>query len=562
MALDLVTHETKFKSIFEFVLGNTIVVDDIDTTRKIGIGKARMVTMTGDLVEPSGSMTGGHRVQRRGMGFIEQDVSGKIEKLEAELADKQTVISALEARRKDFEERIARLRELKHTLEGEIIKEEKALHLDTADLEASRVQKKKIQDELKEIETELRNIQSKLIIKNRDLTGAKTERQKLRDQITAMRNPRVLAELNSFEDKRRELKDEIMTVQGEIRSMESESTNILKPELEKTQSILKQHDKELQGFQKEKIALDALIKTQDKELTSKEKAEKEFYAQFKDLFQKRSKISDQVTKLEAENNAKSGSIREVENKSNAFALENAKTKAELAGLEEEYKPYMGLELFETKKDETIKREISEFEKMMQDLGAVNMKALDIYEEVEKSYHELMGKKSSLQKEREDVLVMINEIDSKKQELFIKTFDVLNEHFKTIFGRLSTKGDAFLELENPQQPFEGGTTIKVRLIGKKFLDIRSLSGGEKTLTALAFIFSVQEHAPASFYILDEVDAALDKRNSEKLAELVKAYSSRAQYVMISHNDNVITSADNLYGISMNKDGTSKVTTLKI
>ena len=118
------------------------------------------------------------------------------------------------------------------------------------------------------------------------------------------------------------------------------------------------------------------------------------------------------------------------------------------------------------------------------------------------------------------------------------------------------------LENPENPFEGGVTIKVRLTGKKFLDIRGLSGGEKTMTALAFIFSIQEYEPHSFYILDEVDAALDKHNSEKLAELIRKYVKNAQYIVISHNDSLISEADNLYGISMNEHGVSQVTSLKI
>jgi len=95
-----------------------------------------------------------------------------------------------------------------------------------------------------------------------------------------------------------------------------------------------------------------------------------------------------------------------------------------------------------------------------------------------------------------------------------------------------------------------------------MDIRSLSGGEKTMTALAFIFAIQENDPASFYIMDEVDAALDKRNSERLADLVNDYSKKAQYIVISHNDGLIASAENLYGVSMNESGISKVISLKI
>ena len=152
--------------------------------------------------------------------------------------------------------------------------------------------------------------------------------------------------------------------------------------------------------------------------------------------------------------------------------------------------------------------------------------------------------------------------TKKKDLFLKTFEVVNEHFKSFFLQLSKKGDANLVLKNPDVPFEEGLLVKVKMAGKRFMDIRSLSGGEKTMTALAFIFAIQEHDPASFYVMDEVDAALDKKNSEMLAELVKKYTNRAQYVIISHNDGVIGQADLLYGVSMNEHGQSKVVSLKM
>jgi chromosome segregation protein len=151
---------------------------------------------------------------------------------------------------------------------------------------------------------------------------------------------------------------------------------------------------------------------------------------------------------------------------------------------------------------------------------------------------------------------MNEIETKKKDLFMNTYNIINENFKQKFLSLSTKGEATLELEMPDTVFDGGLNIKVRLVGKKFLDIRSLSGGEKTMTALAFLFSVQDHEPAPFYVLDEVDAA------EKLAQLIRQYVSRAQYMVISHNDGVISEADHLYGISMNEHGMSKIVSLRI
>ena len=187
---------------------------------------------------------------------------------------------------------------------------------------------------------------------------------------------------------------------------------------------------------------------------------------------------------------------------------------------------------------------------------------EIYEDVEKQYNSLVEKKNVLDKEKGDVFEMMQEIEGKKKELFMKVFDVVNGTFKKFFSMLTTKGDANLVIEDMENPFEAGVRINVKITGSKFLDIRSLSGGEKTLTALAFIFAIQEHEPASFYILDEVDAALDKHNSEKFAKLIRKYSDNAQYLIMSHNDAVISEADSLYGISMNEHGISQVVSLKV
>jgi chromosome segregation protein len=146
---------------------------------------------------------------------------------------------------------------------------------------------------------------------------------------------------------------------------------------------------------------------------------------------------------------------------------------------------------------------------------------------------------------------------------MKTLTVVDGQFRRIFSQLTTKGEAYLEIENKEDPFAGGLKFNVRLSGNKFIDIRSLSGGEKTLTGLAFLFAIQEHEPATFYILDEVDAALDKHNSEKLAKLIRSYCNKAQYVVISHNDAIISEGDILYGVSMNQEaGLSNVVSLKM
>jgi chromosome segregation protein len=561
LAIDLVTYDPKFEKVFSYVFENTIVVEDVETARKIGVGNYRMVTMTGDLLETSGSMQGGFRT-KTGSGFQEKEVSDGINRLESEISDYTGMLSNLEQKRLDNEELIDRLRQLKSNIDGEVIVMERTLHLDSNDLDVSKKQKTELKKLMTEIDKNLDNIIVKTSEKNKQLAQLKIRKQQLRDKINELRNPALLAELNAFEQKKTQLKEEVNNYRIEIKNNDAQVSNVLNPEKENISKILKQQDKEKAGFEDEKSALIKKIKEQEGSLKEKEAVEAKFFAQFKELFNKRNKLSEEISKNENEIYNKQEDSRRIEQKGNLVSLQGAEIRAQLSGMIEEYKQYEGVELFKDKPESEILKEIAQFEKLISDIGAVNMRALEIYEKIEKEYKTFIDKKDKILSEREDVLMMINEIDSKKRELFMKTYEIIDHNFKVIFGALSSKGEASLELEDKNDPFNGGLLIKVRISGTKFLDIKSLSGGEKTLTAIAFIFAVQEYDPAPFYIFDEVDAALDKKNSEQLALLVKNYAKKAQYIIISHNDGVISEADILYGVSMNEFGISKVTSLKI
>jgi len=299
-------------------------------------------------------------------------------------------------------------------------------------------------------------------------------------------------------------------------------------------------------------------------LQKKEQAASAFYEEFKEMFKQRNDVQDEMRKKENERDNTDIKIREEEMRLNNLSLRLAEVNAQIAALGEEMEGFSNAKIIPENEVSTpeIQSKIRAFEKLIEDLGNVNLKALDMYEQVENQYKELLNKRSSLEKEMESIINLMKEIEEKKKELFMKTFEVVNNHFIHFFTQLSSKGSAYLEIENKDDPFAGGLYIKVNLQGNKFMDIRSLSGGEKTMTALAFIFAIQEHEPAPFYVLDEVDAALDKKNSDKFGEMIRAYCKRAQYIVISHNDVVISKADILYGVSMDQDGMSNVVSLKI
>lgn len=564
LAINLVSFEPKFKKIFSYVFSDTIVVDDIHVAARLGIGKAKFVSLDGDVAELSGAMHGGYRERKKeAYGFKEMEVAESLEENERKSKEFEALISALEKRRAENEAKITELREKKAVLEGEIIKSETSMHLEPGDAGASGQQQKELQAKEKEVDAEISRINNSIAEHNKGLTNLKIEKQKLRNAIAQLNNPALLAELNTFEQKFRELSEEIIRLGSDIKNIDAQIINIFLPDKEKTEKILKQLDKDEEEFNSELKKLQELIAQKEITLKDKEALAKEFYTKFKSLFAKQGRINEEMQKDELSIDKLAEESRQAEIKVNFNSLKNAEFAASLAALNQEFAQYEGTKLDMEKDEQQLKNEISKFERMREEIGSVNMRALEVYDEAERQYNGFLDKKGKLGAEKDDVLAMMKEIEGKKKELFMKTFEVVDSNFQNFFRMLTTKGaEAALVLDNEENPFEGGVRINVKITGSKFLDIRGLSGGEKTLTALAFIFALQEHEPASFYVLDEVDAALDKHNSEKLAKLIRKYAEKAQYIMISHNDNVVSEADVLYGVSMNEDGISQVVSLKI
>ncbi|MFP4424461.1 MAG: chromosome segregation protein SMC [Candidatus Woesearchaeota archaeon] len=563
-AIDLIKFDPKFKKAFSYVFGNTIVVDSVDVARRIGVGNIRMVTISGDIVETSGLMQGGYRTQQKsGAAFQEQELSQSIEEYESMVAELDSSISSKRSRKAENEEEISQLRDEKANLEGEIIKVEKGLHLKSDDLDANLKYKEDLQKQAKDLEEQADDLTAQISAKNKQLAQIKVDRQKTKEKLNELRNPRLLAELNSFEEQKSNLNQETMKLDSEIAAIKTKINDVLGRDKENTEKVVQEIDKEKVGYETQVKELKTTINEKEKTLKDKEKRLNEFYKQFKDLFAKRTKLNDEIVAIEKTLALSEEKARNQEYRINAISLDDSKIGAHLSTLYEEYAEFQDVEVDLNRSEEDLKKEVKELERSRDKIGSVNLRALDIYESVEKEYNSLVEKKEKLLSEKNDVISLMDEIEGKKKSRFMETFSKVNDHFSTIFEKLSSKGEAYLEIKDEENPFESGMIVRVKLSGSKYMDLRSLSGGEKTLTALAFIFAIQECEPATFYILDEVDAALDKRNAEKLAQLVHQYSENAQYVIISHNDAVITEASTLYGVSMDQQsGISKIVSLKV
>ncbi len=196
---------------------------------------------------------------------------------------------------------------------------------------------------------------------------------------------------------------------------------------------------------------------------------------------------------------------------------------------------------------------------IESLGLINLKAIDEFDSLKHDFDEFKEKFDKIVTEKDTVEETIREIETRRRTVFMSTLDKISKEFKSIYKEL-TNGESDIKLQD-QNDLESGLIISASPSGKKLLSIDSMSGGEKTLTAIAFLFAIQRHKPSPFYILDEADAALDKTNSKKITELIKKEASRAQFIVVSHNDEVIRASDHVYGVSM-EDGESKIFGVKL
>lgn len=194
------------------------------------------------------------------------------------------------------------------------------------------------------------------------------------------------------------------------------------------------------------------------------------------------------------------------------------------------------------------------------LGPVNMRAPEEYEELKGEYEEFESKVSELQSERQEIKQLIEEIENEKETRFLNTMDKVSEEFGDIFNTLFGGGSGQMRLEE-ENNIDSGLEIKVEPPKKDPHTIDALSGGEKTLTAIAFIFALQEVRSPPFYIMDEIDAALDKSNSKKLSDFLREYAEDNQLIMVSHNEETVRHADRVYGVSM-REGVSKIRSINL
>ena len=338
---------------------------------------------------------------------------------------------------------------------------------------------------------------------------------------------------------------------------------IKKQDIEKSDQIIKRSRQDKLGYETELKDLVKKISLKQKELEDKEKRYGEIEKKFKDSIDKKQKLQDSIHQYETLINEQQTDKLSNEMQFNDFKIDKAKNEAELSSIDSEFKTFIipEQELINARID-IIEQKLRKHEEEFQTMGSVNLRALEVYDKIKAEYDSIAERANKLNEEKQEILKIIDEVDKKKKQAFMITFNEINASFSENFEALDNKArQGFLELENKDDPFKGGLDIIIKIAKGKYQDADSLSGGEKVITGLALIFAVQKYKPYCFYIFDEIDPALDKRNSEKLATILKNNIKQSQCIIITHNDAIINQADVLYGASM-QNGISKVISLKV
>jgi len=331
-------------------------------------------------------------------------------------------------------------------------------------------------------------------------------------------------------------------------------------EINRLNTGLKSSVREIEDSTVELKRLGATILEKEKFIEKKELEEQRLYEKFQKYFQEKNELQDQQKVAETDMMGLTNTIRNFEEKINENKIYRAQFTAQIDSLKTELATFGSVE-FLNGTVEQIKERLQKAQFRISKFGNVNLRALEVFEKVKEQCTLIEDKVAVIEREKEDIEKIILEIDKKKKKSFMTTLKAVNELFTRNFSQLSRKSSVFLELENKKEPFEGGLNILVKVSRGRYFDITSLSGGEKTMVALSLIFAIQEYKPYCFYIFDEIDAALDKHNSELLAALIKKYMKTGQYIIITHNDTLISEGKNLYGVSM-QENISKIISLKV
>jgi chromosome segregation protein len=563
-AVELIRHEPVYADVFRYVFGDTLVFATLSDARR-ELGRCRAVTLEGELLEKSGAMTGGSLQQRSGqLGFGRSSEGDEAEPLRQRLLELGE--SLLACRRREAE--LGRSLEEARPVLLELQQRQAALQAERNAAERTLVPQQQRRDQ---VSSRLQQLQETIQADGRRMQTLDQTLPPLRQALAELEEAERLARGNDDSARWQGLQSELERADLALVEARRQRDGL---EAERRERAL---GAERLGSQLEALAgeerrlveaVQALVgerqlwkerqQAEQERRSGLERQQSELQTRFGERRRARDGAEAHLAGQRQALQQRQWELQRRQEERLALAEEQRSHGLRLAQMEREL-PEPRPALSEEVRDgglEALQQSLRQLQQRMEALEPVNMLALEELEQLEQRLADLDDRLEVLSKEREELLLRIETVATLRQEAFMEAFRAVDGHFQTIFAGLSD-GEGHLQLENPEQPLEGGLTLVAHPKGKAVRRLASMSGGEKSLTALSFLFALQRFRPSPFYALDEVDSFLDGVNVERLAALIAAQADQAQFMVVSHRRPMIAAATRTIGVTQARGSHTQV-----
>ena len=576
IASDLVKFNKKYEQIILNLLGRTVIVDNMDTAIKVAKQNGytfRIVTKDGDLINPSGAITGGS-VAKKTVNILGR--GKEIEKLEKEIKNIKAKIQKLEEEKEEYEQSIEGILELSANLEKELQEIDITYATEKQKMISIDENIQKLQNRLNKLKEEQKNLETLKQESIEQKEKIKEETQKITNQNEELSKLiSEFAELNKDDQKYiDDLNFDITNLKISVSSFDESESSIqeiqerINQELNNAKASIENKNNQIEQIKVENENLEKTIQETLNKIEEIKQKVSNSSAEIEKMKQERTQKSEKLSKQEDEITSKFKIIEDL--KSQLVKLDVKKTKVEedintiINKMWEEYElTPNNVEGYAKPENVALtQKRVNNIRTEIRDLGSVNVDSIEEYKNLKDRYDFMSEQRLDLENTMSKLRKVITDMTQIMKEQFREKFKIINKNFGEVFAELFGGGKASLNLEDEENILECGIEITVQPPGKKLQNMMLLSGGEKAFTAIALLFAILKINPAPFCVLDEIEAALDDVNVFRYADYLKKFTEHTQFLVITHRKGTMEAADTVYGVTMEESGISKLLSMKL
>ncbi|WP_078554730.1 chromosome segregation protein SMC [Bacillus alkalicellulosilyticus] len=577
VASELVTYEKTYEQVMSNLLGHVLIASSLEGANEIAriTGyKHRIVTTEGDVINPGGAMTG-----------------GSVKKNTTPLLGRQRELEGLSEKLASMEETTTKLEGVVKQLKQTVQANEEELEQLREQGEQARNTEQQQKSKLREVELEEKNINERLALFDREQTSYRQEMKRLEERLHELKEVAIQLthkaeqlehQVEDIEEKRKSQQSSKETLQAEVMNMKIELAKEEERLANQTQTverlreeerILKENLQETEEnfwlLENEASKNSSGEETIDEKIDRHRKKKDELLSIIRDKREERRKIEQEISVLEQEGKRSKSHLKLVVNEMHEKEVKVTRLDVELDNrltmLREEYE--LSYELAKEQFPlmmpiEEARTKVKLIKLAIEELGTVNLGAIEEYERVNERFQFLQAQQQDLVDAKNTLYSVIKEMDEEMSKRFSESFEQIKAHFQVVFKELFGGGEADLVLTDPENLLSTGVDILARPPGKKLQHLALLSGGERALTAIALLFAILKVRPVPFCVLDEVEAALDEANVSRFARYLKVFSGETQFIVITHRKGTMEEADALYGVTMQESGVSRMVSVRL